>query len=206
MLGILFQKSNRPGKVNSSLLFVCYLSRMSKRILFLAILFCFSGFILSCQNSQPQVLSGTVVHVLDGDTYDILTLDKDKIRIRMEGIDTPEKGMPYYRTSKRYLSSLCMHQVVKLEVTGTDRYGRTLAYAYLEDGRELSREMLKAGLAWHYKKYNSSRELSNLELDARKQGIKIWSDPNPMPPWVNKSLHRKGISTKDSFDIRAGEE
>jgi endonuclease YncB( thermonuclease family) len=116
----------------------------------------------------------------------------------MEGIDAPEKGMPFYRVSKDYLSGLCFNQLVSLDSTGKDD-NRILAYSYLEDGRELGQEMLKSGMAWHFKKYNSDSILAQLEIEARNLKKGLWQDDNPMPPWVNKSLHKQGISTKDSF-------
>ena len=66
--------------------------------------------------------------------------------------------------------------------------------------------MLRAGLAWHFKTYNSDRDLAKLEEDARKFKVGLWADANPMPPWLNRKLHRNGISTKDSFNIKQGQE
>ncbi len=122
----------------------------------------------------------------------------------MEGIDAPEKGMPYYRKSKKYLSDLCFGQSITMKITGIDNHDRFLAYTYLEDGKELSREMIKAGFAWHFKKYNSNSTLANLEMEARASKKGLWADKDPMPPWTNRSLHRQGISTKDSFNTPNG--
>ncbi len=124
----------------------------------------------------------------------------------MEGIDAPEKGMPYYRVAKKYLGELCYGKHVRLEPTGKDIHGRTLAFSYLDDGSELSHEMIKAGLAWHFKKYSSDSGLANLEIEARNSRVGLWADENPMPPWENRSLHRNGVSTKDSFDIKEGQQ
>ena len=153
------------------------------------------------QNEQCD--TGKIIGVLDGDTYDILLAGNQTIRIRMEGIDAPEKGMPFYQKSKKYLSDMCFNKKIKLVITGVDSHGRKLAFGYLADGRELSHEMIKAGLAWHYKKFNSDLDLAQLEVEARMAKIGIWSTNNePMPPWENRELHRNGISTKDSFDIK----
>ena len=146
-------------------------------------------------------VKGTVVAVIDGDTYDVLLKGKRKIRVRMEGIDAPEKGMPFYKVSKNYLSELCFDKKVTIEITGKDGNDRILGFTYLEDGTELSHEMIKAGLAWHYKKYNSDTVLSDLEIEAKELKKGLWVNENPMAPWTNRSLHRQGISTKDSFDI-----
>lgn len=150
--------------------------------------------------------TGKVISILDGDTYDILVEGNRTIRVRMEGIDAPEKGMPFYRVAKNYLGNLCFNKNVRLEVTGKDNHGRTLAFSYLDDGKELSHEMIQAGLAWHFKKYSTDSVLSNLEIEARNNKLGLWVDKNPMPPWENRRLHRDGISTKDSFNIKEDQE
>jgi endonuclease YncB( thermonuclease family) len=147
--------------------------------------------------------TGQVVGIIDGDTYDILLNDHKTVRIRMEGIDAPERGMPFYKKSKMYLSELCFGKTVRLEIRDIDKYGRKVAFGYLEDGLELSHEMIKSGFAWHFKKYNSDEDLANLESQAKKAKIGIWSIENLMPPWINRTLHQNGISTKDSFNIES---
>lgn len=176
------------------------------------LLFSFTLFNFSC-NSQSgnrkansysvENATGRVVAILDGDTYDILLEGNKTVRVRMEGIDAPEKGMPFYKVAKKHLSDLCFGKQVTLKNTGIDNHDRTLAFSYLEDGTELSHEMLKVGLAWHFKKYNSDVDLAQLETEARNAKIGIWQDENPMPPWENRALHRSGVSTKDSFNIKS---
>lgn len=151
------------------------------------------------QSEKPN--SGKVIGIVDGDTYDILLTGNKTVRIRMEGIDAPEKGMPYYRKAKHYLADLCFGKNVRLEIHTTDNHDRKVSFSYLDDGTELSHEMIKAGLAWHFKKYNSDDDLAKLELEAQNARIGIWSMEDPMSPWDNRALHRNGISTKDSFNI-----
>ncbi len=155
---------------------------------------------INTESEQEEVtVTGRVVKILDGDTYDILLAGNKNVRIRMEGIDAPERGMPFYRVSKNYLADLCMNEVVEIKITGKDAYDRLLAYTFLSDGRELGHEMVKAGLAWHFKKYNSDSTLAELEIEARNAKRGLWIDKNPVPPWDNRSYRRKGNSTKDSF-------
>ena len=142
-----------------------------------------------------------VISIIDGDTYDILTDKKNTIRVRMEGIDAPEKGMPFYKAAKHYLVNLCFNKYVRLEIHDTDSRGRKIAYSFLEDGTELSHEMLRAGYAWHFVKYNKDKDLQKLEKDARISKIGLWAEDSPMPPWENRRLHKNGISTKDSFNL-----
>jgi len=167
----------------------------------------FTFFTVSCDcgnknYKQPISNSGKVVAIIDGDTYDILIDGNKKIRVRMQSIDAPEKGMPFYWVAKEYLGKLCFGKNISLVMNGKDDHNRIIAYSYLENGTELSHEMIKGGLAWHFKKYSSDTVLANLEIKARNSKIGLWLDEKPMPPWVNRSLHRQGISTKDSFNVK----
>lgn len=145
-------------------------------------------------------ITGKVIGIIDGDTYDLLLEGNVPIRIRMEGIDAPEKGMPYYKVSKNYLAQLCFNKIIKLKQTGKDG-DRIIGFSYLVDGTEIGHEMIKAGLAWHAKKYNSDEDLAKLEIEARNARRGLWSQDNPMSPLRNKQLHKQGISTKDSFKL-----
>lgn len=170
-------------------------------LLFTSIIACNSESNRNQLLKKGSIVSGKVIAIIDGDTYDALIEGNKTIRVRMEGIDAPEKGMPFYYKSKKYLSDLCFGKKVKIKITGIDNYKRVIAYTYIEDGKELSHEMIRAGFAWHFKKYNSDSNLSELELEAKTQRKGLWADINPMPPWENRKLHRIGISTKDSFNI-----
>src|ERR1043165_1632282 len=172
---------------------------------FLSVLFIFS-FNNRNRSSESGSNEGKVVGIVDGDTYDILIDQQKTFRVRMGGIDAPERGMPFYRKAKDHLADLCFEKNIRLEIHDTDSRGRKIAFSYLEDGTELSHEMVKAGLAWHFKKYNQDSDLSELEIKAKEAKMGLWIDSLPMPPWENRALHRNGISTKDSFDIKDGEQ
>jgi endonuclease YncB( thermonuclease family) len=140
---------------------------------------------LSCNlNSEVNGgrIAGNVVRIVDGDTYDII-VDGKQTRIRMFGIDAPERGMDYYKVSKQYLGELCMNQGIHLEIVNTDRYGRIVAKSFLADGRELGAEMIRAGMAWHFKRYSDDEVLATLETTARENQVGLWSISNPIPPW-----------------------
>jgi micrococcal nuclease len=139
---------------------------------------------------ESENKSGNVVKIVDGDTYDIID-NGEKKRIRMEGIDAPERGMDYYKVSKEYLGELCDNQYIRLEEKEKDRYGRVIAKSFLPDGRELGEEMIRAGLAWHFKKYSSDEKLARLENEARASRIGLWSLDNPIPPWEYRKSKRK---------------
>ncbi len=170
-------------------------------LLFFSLIACTSKSGKNPSLKKGSTISGKVISIIDGDTYDVFIQNNRTIRVRMEGIDAPERGMPFYKASKKYLSDLCFGKQVTMTITGEDQYNRVLAFTYLEDGKELSHEMLKAGLAWHFKKYNSDQKLSELEIEARNLRKGLWIYENPMSPWENRKLHRSGISTKGSFNI-----
>ena len=123
-----------------------------------------------------------VVGVHDGDSITVLSSSNQQIKVRLEGIDCPELKQDYGQKAKQYTSSLCFQKQVRIETTGKDRYGRTLAFVYVGNTC-INRELLKAGMAWHFKKYNSSSELGKLESTARSKKTGLWSQPSPIPPW-----------------------
>ena len=176
--------------------------RFRLALLFLLLSFTNCQFRSFYNNHDLDHFIGVVVKIHDGDTYDLLLENKATIRIRMEGIDAPERGMPFSKKATEYLGDLCKGQTIKIENPTKDQYGRTVGFSYLEDGRELSREMLKAGYAWHYKAYNSDPELAALETEARQAKRGLWSDKNPIAPWEVRKLHRRGISTKNMFETK----
>ncbi len=145
--------------------------------------------------------SGKIINVVDGDTYDLLLPNDSTIRIRMAGIDAPERGMPFYKTSKRFLSNLCYLANVDFKKIDVDKDNRVVAFTYLGDSIELGQEMVRNGMAWHFTKYSNDTTLARLELEARVRQIGLWQDDDPFPPWEVRKLHWNGISTKDSFAI-----
>lgn len=105
-------------------------------------------------------------------------------KIRLAGIDCPERGQPYGKAAKRFVISLAAQKRVTVKVLNKDRYGRTVGEVILPDGKTLNRELLKAGLAWWYRKYApKNRLLEILELTARMTKKGLWAEPNPVAPW-----------------------
>jgi len=154
-------------------------------------------------NTKNNEVLGKVVKILDGDTYDLLLDNKTTIRIRIEGIDAPEKGMPFGKKAKQYLGDLCQGQTIKIQKTNKDQYGRILGFSYLADGRELGKEMLKAGYAWHYKHYNSDPELAALEETARNAKIGLWVEqPYVIPPWIVRKLNKQGYKIQEIYEAQ----
>ncbi len=135
------------------------------------------------ENRKPEKRAGDrVVAVKDGDTMDLLR-NGQVIKVRLYGIDSPEKNQDFGQRAKQYASDLAFGKYVQLIAHNTDRYGRTVGSIILPDGRNLNEEMVRAGFAWHYKEYSKDQNLANLETDARRFKRGLWKDPNPMPPW-----------------------
>lgn len=126
--------------------------------------------------------AGKVVGVHDGDTFTILHEGKAE-KVRVNGIDCPELGQPFGKNAKQYASGLIFGRVVTVTVFGRDRYGRTIGDALLADGRTLSREMVRAGLAWQYRQYSKDKDLAALEAEARTSKRGLWADARPVAPW-----------------------
>jgi micrococcal nuclease len=133
-----------------------------------------------------HVFTGKVVHIVDGDTFDILTPFNQQVRVRLEGIDAPERGMDFYKVSKLRLGELCSDEEVRLEVNGKDRYKRVIGRPFLDDGTDICLIMVEEGMAWHFLKYSDEKALHEAEQRAREQRAGIWSLPDPTPPWEHR--------------------
>ena len=133
--------------------------------------------------TPAEEFSGKVVGVSDGDTITVLQ-NRTPIKVRLHGIDCPEIGQDFGSRAKAFTSELVFGQVVKVVPRDTDRYGRTVADIILADGRILNHELVRAGLAWWYRKYAPDiGTLAELEAAARDAKRGLWSQPNPVPPW-----------------------
>ncbi|MDR1781287.1 MAG: thermonuclease family protein [Tannerella sp.] len=147
----------------------------------------------ACKNQPTDngVYYVKVVSVVDGDTFHGLTSDGKDVKFRIYGIDAPEKKQAYGQQSTQHLSNLILNRRVKIKVqTKSDRYGRPVVWVYTPDGHDVTAEMLRAGMAWHYSKYDSTAEYAELERDARKSRTGLWRDRNPVAPWNFKSRQR----------------
>lgn len=127
--------------------------------------------------------SEKVVAVLDGDTIIVINQDKQETRIRLFGIDCPEKSQDFGQKAKQFTSELCFQKMVVIQSHGIDKYGRTLGDVLLPGGKVLNQELVRVGLAWHYKHYSNDPLLAKLEVVAREKKLGLWSLNNPVAPW-----------------------
>ena len=147
------------------------------------------------QTLNAETLSGKVIHVADGDTITILDISNQHLKIRLSGIDAPEKAQAYGQRSKEHLSVLVQGQQVIVETSKKDKYGRHVGHVLL-NGQDVNLEQLRAGLAWYYRQYE--RELTPelrqsyvmAEAEAKEARMGLWSDAQPVPPWQWRHLAR----------------
>ncbi|MDY2588198.1 thermonuclease family protein [Winogradskyella aquimaris] len=149
-----------------------------------------SFFICICSILYSQEIEGKVVAITDGDTFKLLTHDSTLIRVRVANIDCPERKQPFSKKAKQFTSDAIFNKQVELKVLKKDRYGRSIAYVFY-DNKNLSEELLKAGLAWHYVKYSDDKTLQNLEDKARKEKVGLWIEADAIAPWDWRSSRKK---------------
>lgn len=137
-----------------------------------------------------QKIIGTVNNVKDGDSFVMISNGK-VVEVRLDGIDCPEKGQPFSAKAKQFTSSRILNNSITIQIKGYDKYKRALGIVYLPGNRILNEELLKAGMAWHYKKYNNETKLAKLETAARKSKSGLWDDPAPFPPWEYRQYQRQ---------------
>ena len=140
-------------------------------------------FILVPAVLSDDLIAARVVGVADGDNIIALTANNKRIIIKLGGIDCPEIGQAFAQEALQFTSDQCLGKTVKYRIFGIDIYNRIIATVYLEDGRELNLEIIKAGFAWHYKRYSTRPDYADAETQARRDGVGLWTGKNPMPPW-----------------------
>ena len=127
---------------------------------------------------------GKVVGVSDGDTITVLR-DKQPQKIRLYGIDCPEKRQPFGKKAKQFTSELVFGKLVEVEPVATDRYGRTVAFVQVEN-TIVNEELIKEGLGWVYIRYCKlplCAEWQGLQLAAQNQKRGLWHEQGEIPPW-----------------------
>ena len=137
-----------------------------------------------------EEIRGKVVGIADGDTITVLDAGKVQHKIRLEGIDAPEKGQAFGTKSKDAMSEKVGGEDVVVRWEKKDRYGRILGDVYLGD-RHINLEMVEDGLAWHYKQYSKAKALAEAEDAARKAKKGLWVDKEPVPPWEFRKRERE---------------
>ena len=135
-------------------------------------------------NNYHLSFTAKVIRIMDGDTMEVL-YQNQPIKIRLAHIDCPEKRghQPFGTKAKQALSDLCFGQMVTVQGQKYDRYKRLIAVVINDKKQVLNQEMIKLGMAWHFKKYSSDPLYAQLEVEARKHKIGLWQDRNAIAPW-----------------------
>jgi len=128
-----------------------------------------------------QRLHGRTVWVDDGDSFQV-RIGSETIRVRLYGIDAPERTQAYANKARQALRARVQDRQVSIEQRDEDVYGRIVGVAYV-DGRDVNLEMLENGWAWHYKRHDQSPRYATAEAEAKAARRGLWADENPMPPW-----------------------
>ena len=148
----------------------------------------FLGITFTSQIAIAEIYAARVVGVTDGDTITVLDSSKSQRKIRLAGIDAPEKSQPFGQRSKEHLSSLVFGRIVTLDSSKIDKYGRYIS-RIIVGGQDANLAQVRAGFAWHYKAYEKEQSAADrvsyaqAETDARTYRKGLWLDKSPTPPW-----------------------
>lgn len=148
-----------------------------------------------------DTFSGRVVGVADGDTVTVLDASMVQHKVRLSGIDAPEKSQPFGQRSKESLSDLVFDRWVTVESDKRDRYGREVGKV-LKDGQDANLEQIVRGFAWHYKDYAREQSVQDREVYAnaedasRRKRTGLWSDAHSIPPWEFRRKKREKRKTQ----------
>jgi endonuclease YncB( thermonuclease family) len=140
-------------------------------------------------------VAGRIVGVVDGDTVDLLTPTHELLRVRLSGIDAPERRQPFSDVAKKLLSGLVFDRHVVVTYRKRDRNGRLIGKV-LVAGRDANLRLVQEGLAWHYKKYEreqpaeDSKAYAAAESAAQTRRLGLWADRQPVPPWDFRTARR----------------
>ncbi len=146
--------------------------------------------------SNGQIFEARALGVDDGDSFVVRLADGQRARIRLAGIDAPEKSQPWSGAARNRLSALLANRLLKLTVLKTDRWERAVARVDA-DGIDVSLAMLESGLAWHFARYDRdlpvalARRYAAAEQVARRERAGLWRETDPEPPWAFRQRSRQ---------------
>lgn len=153
------------------------------RLLLLCLLLAFSS-----ASSAAETLSGRVARVESGDAVYLIDAAGHHHVVRLAGIDAPERGQPFGDQSRQRLAALVGGRDVTVLWYKRDSGGRLIGKVWI-DGLDVSFEMVRSGMAWHYKRFAPEQPAEDrphyaaIEAEARMGRVGLWADPSPVPPW-----------------------
>lgn len=138
---------------------------------------------------KEESIEGDVTKVIDGDSIKVRRTDGMEYEIQIEGTDAPELKQPFGKESAEALQKMLGTSKVKVTWQKKDNFERLLAQVYVKD-KHINSEMIRTGNAWHFKRYNQSKKLADLEIEAKKEKLGLWGTDNPQAPWDYRKENR----------------
>ncbi len=139
--------------------------------------------------AKEESIEGNVTKVIDGDSIKVRTSEGMEYEVQLEGTDAPELKQPFGKESAEALQKMLGTSKVKVTWQKKDNFERPLAQVYVED-KHINSEMIRTGNAWHFKRYNQSKKLADLEIEAKKEKLGLWGTDNPQAPWDYRKENR----------------
>lgn len=133
-------------------------------------------------SSGTTEFSAKVVKVIDGNTLEVYTSDKETVTILLNNVDCPEPGQAAAEKAIEFTKKMVLKKKVNIRLDGKDRWGNKLATVVLNNGKNLNDELVKNGLAWAG--LSADKKVVSLEEEAKARKLGLWENEDPTPPWV----------------------
>lgn len=141
-----------------------------------------------------------VVSISDGDTFTGLDSQNRQVKVRLHGIDAPEKAQAFGNVSRKALGDLIEGKTVEAQQVDKDRYGRVVANVHIS-GTHVNRELVAKGLAWRYVQYDKKGEFTQVEQAAKTARKGLWADEKPVPPWEWRKTEKERRAAKKGVGV-----
>jgi endonuclease YncB( thermonuclease family) len=159
--------------------------------------------LLLCFSLSAAEIIGKVIAVSDGDTITVLAPGNRPTKVRLAGIDAPERAQPFGQKSRQHLADLVFGKEVRVSVVDKDRYGRIVGIVYvpkpIPNGEiiiDVDLAQIESGHAWAYRDYlrglpaGKAGRYVAAEKDAKEKRQGLWTDKSPEPPWQYRKEQR----------------
>ena len=174
--------------------------------------------LLTFSGSAFADINGKVVAVTDGDTIKVLDSNNVQYKVRLTGIDAPEKSQPFGNASRNHLASMVAGKNVRIESSKTDRYGRVLGKVWVQPsdcpscGKTLdaNHAQILSGMAWWYRYYAKDQSpedrgrYESAENEAKGRRLGLWSESNAIPPWAWRKGQRTSTTNVAATNFQCG--
>ena len=164
-------------------------------------LFAFILLLIWANLAAAEEYNAKVIVVIDGDTLVVLH-NNAKVKIRLANIDAPEKDQPFGMDARQAMFGMVFKKQVHIDSKTIDKYGRTVALVSV-DGLNVNEEMVRRGMAWEYSYYKPGRAYMALQSEAQGARRGLWSQREPIAPWVWRRTHPPVRSTYPKKEKKA---